>query len=166
MKLSLLVSGLVLALFPAVASAGAEEQITYEEAVANCEEFVNDPQLVTIEFKVSCFDESLEWRETDRLDLEQGNQGSRGHRILMKEKWFTPDFAIPVVIDPALSSCPVLSQFRTARQGEIVLSCEDFVENYSNPEDLATRCETVLADASVQTEATGKVYSPCDAAIR
>lgn len=173
MKVSNVLTGLALAIAPMTAlhaadddasdtPAAGNEEITYEDALAKCSEFINDPQIVKIEFKVSCFDESLSWEETDTVEVEQANEGSLGYSLVMKEKFFTPDLIIPIVRDPATTSCPVLSQVRTARQAELTLSCDEFVNDYQEPQALATQCESLLADAPAQTESTGRVFSPCE----
>ena len=171
MKVSNLVTGLVLAIAPMTGLQAADddrvpaegnEEITYEDALSKCSEFVNDPQIVKIEFKVSCFDESLSWEETDSVEVEQANEGSLGYRLLMKEKFFTPDLIIPVVKDPVMTSCPVLSQVRTSRQAELTLSCDEFINDYQEAEMLANRCEELLTGSPAQTESTGKIFSPCE----
>lgn len=144
---------------------GEGSQITYEEALQKCAEFVNDPQLVTIEFKVGCFDESLEWKQTGTAKVTHEQTGQLGHNLIMKEKWYTPDFAIPVVKKSVESECPVLAQFKTARQASLVLSCEDFVEQYQDPAALAARCEQALAEASPQTQPTGAEVNVCGGQI-
>jgi len=162
MKLSAVFTGIFLLTTPLFAS--SHDEITYEDAIDKCQEFVNDPQLVQIKFKVSCFDERYDWKETGRRSITQDNQGSTGHSLMMKEKWRTPDFFIPVVHAASQSECPVLSRFKTSRQAELVLSCKEFVDNYANPEDLVARCDASLAGATAQTEPTGEQSDLCGGA--
>lgn len=162
MKLPVFASTLFLLAVPAFGA--AQNEITYEEAVAKCQEFVNDPQIVQIKFKVACFDESYDWKETERRMVQQDNSGLAGHRLVMKEKWQTPDFAIPIVRNPIQTDCPVLSRFKTSRQAELVLSCEEFVNQYSDPETLVERCNQNLAGATAQTAPTGEQVDLCASA--
>ena len=83
----------------------------------------------------------------------------------MKEKWSTPHFSIPVVQQVTRANCPVLGQFMTTREASVVLSCEDFVNNFQGPVALAERCDTALAEAAPQTEATGEEVNPCGARV-
>lgn len=159
MKIALAFSGLFLLAAPLLAD--SQEQISYADSLEKCQEFVNDPQLVQIKFKVSCFDEDYTWKETGRRKITQENSGLSGHRLLMKEKWRTPDFALPIIKDVSQTDCPVLSRFKTSRQAELVLTCKEFVENYSQPEDLVTRCDEGLANATAQTEPTGEQVDLC-----
>ncbi len=140
-------------------------QISYEDALRNCEEFVNDPQIVSIEFKVSCFDADLKWEQTGMSRVTSPNERSVGHRLMMKEKWNTPDFLIPMVVTPVESECPVLTQFKTTRQKDIVLTCEEFVNEYQNPEDLIARCDQAVAEASPQKVPTGHELNLCNGSI-
>lgn len=162
MKLPVIFSAMFLLAAPAFGE--AQNEISYDEAVAKCQEFVNDPQIVQIKFKVGCFDESYDWKETDRRTVQQDNSGMSGHRIVMKEKWFTPDFALPIVRDVTQTDCPVLTRFKTSRQAELVLTCEEFVNQYSNPEALVERCNQSLAGATAQTEPTGEQVDLCASA--
>ena len=148
-------------LFAAPVLASQQEEISYEEAVAKCQEFVNDPQLVQIKFKVTCFDEALKWSETEQELVQQENGGLSGHRLIMKEKWYTPDFTVNVSHNATQSTCPILAQFKTTRQAELVLSCDELVEQYANPEILVGYCDEVLAEATPMTEPTGKEINLC-----
>lgn len=163
----LFVAGLAAPAFGGDATPAAPvEEVGYDAILQKCEEFVNDPQLVPVEFKVSCHDESYTWQALEDKSVEgknfsasADNSNRLGFHILMKEKYQTGDynFAAP----GEAIRCPVVAEYRTSRQAEIVVRCSEFKEAYRTPEELAARCGNVLTEAPKETAETGRYSSPC-----